>query len=220
MSRLEKRLESREISLAKHVDSIGMTDAEMRRLLEWQISWRKFLDRYLTDDNLERYFNDHRRDFDGTRMRVAHILLKVGAEAEYMETVQRANKIRDSIVQGQISFEEAAKLHSIAPTASQGGDIGFIDRHQPMHEAFSRAAFALSEHEVSDPIVTPFGVHLIRCLEIEPGQRTWAEERQALTTAISVYLFDWAASKEHSGAEIQLKDDFPHFIPGTEDLAN
>jgi parvulin-like peptidyl-prolyl isomerase len=87
-----------------------------------------------------------------------------------------------------------------------------------MHESFSRAAFALKEQEVSPPVITPFGVHLIRCAEINPGQRTWQDARQALTAAVTRYLFDWAAEKERSKAEIKFTGTLPHFAPGTEEL--
>ena len=221
ISRLEKRLQSRDITLAAHLASRQITEAEMRRLLEWQIGWRKFLARYLTDENLEKHFNDRRRDFDGTRMRVAHVLFKIaGDDASSVEqTVQTATEIRESIVSGAISFEDAAKQHSTAPTAASGGDIGFIERHKPMHETFSRAAFALNENEVSPPVITPFGVHLVRCIEIEAGQRTWQEARDELTTAVTLYLFNWAAAKERPNAEIQFTKALPHFAPGSEELA-
>jgi parvulin-like peptidyl-prolyl isomerase len=189
ISRLEKRLRFREITLAEHLASREVTEPEMRRLLEWQIGWRKFLARYLIDENLKKYFNDHRRDFDGTRMRVAHILFKIERDdvSGVEQTVRRATEIRESIVTGATSFEEAAKRHSAAPTSAKGGDIGFIERHKPMHEAFSRAAFALNQNEVSPPVITPFGVHLVRCIEIESGQRTWQDARDGLNTAVTLY---------------------------------
>ncbi len=220
VSRLEKQLQSRDITLAAHLTSIQITAPEMRRLLEWQIGWRKFLARYLTDKNLEKYFNDHRRDFDGTRMHVAHILFKVAGDddASVEQAVQQATEIRESIAAGATSFEEAAKRHSAAPTSAQGGDIGFIERHKPMHEAFSRAAFALNENEVSPPVTTPFGVHLVRCLKIEPGQRTWQDARDELSTAVTLYLFNWAAEKERPKAEIQFTNASPHFAPGSDEL--
>jgi parvulin-like peptidyl-prolyl isomerase len=221
ISRLEKRLQPRGITLAAHFASRQITEVEMRRLFEWQIGWRKFLARYLTDANLEKYFNDHRREFDGTRMRVAHILFKVERDdaSGVEQTVRDATEIRESIVNGATSFEEAAKRHSTAPTSASGGDIGFIERHRPMHESFSRAAFALNEEEVSPPVITPFGVHLIRCNEIEPGQRMWQEARDELTTAVTRYLFNWAAEKERPKAEIRYTKALPHFVPDTEELA-
>ncbi|MEO8499148.1 MAG: peptidylprolyl isomerase [Planctomycetota bacterium] len=221
ISRLEKQLQSRDITLAAHLASRRVSEAEMRRLLEWQISWRKCLARYLTDENLEKYFNEHRREFDGTRMRVAHILFKVEGDndAGVEQAVRRAAEVRESIATAAITFAEAAQRHSAAPTGAKQGDIGFIERHKPMHEAFSRAAFTLNENEVSPPVRTPFGVHLIRCLAIEPGQRTWQDARDELTTAVTLYLFDWAAAKERPKAEIRFTKALPHFSPGTEELA-
>ena len=124
-----------------------------------------------------------------------------------------------SIVTGATSFEEAARRHSAAPTSASGGDIGFIERHKPMHEAFSRAAFALNENEVSPPTITPFGVHLVRCIEIEPGQRTWQDARDELTSAVTLYLFNWSAEKERPRAEVLYTGALPHFAPGSEELA-
>ena len=221
ISRLEKRLQSRDITLADHLASRQITAPEMRRLLEWQVGWRKFLALYLTDENLEKYFNDHRREFDGTRMHVAHILLRVDSDdaSGVKQAVRRATEIGESIAAGAISFEEAAKRHSAAPTSANGGDIAFIERHKPMHEAFSRAAFALNEKEVSPPVITPFGVHLVRCIEIEPGQRTWQDARDELTTAVTLYLFNWAAQKERPKAEIRFTKALPHFAVGSEELA-
>lgn len=217
VTRLRKRLETREITLDNHLAALNMTEREMRRLIEWQIGWRKFLSRYQTDDNLEKYFKDHRREFDGTRLRVAHILLKPAGD-DVEPTVKRAAELRESIVDGSLEFAVAAKQYSAAPTAKQGGDIGFIQRHKPMHETFSRAAFALNKGEISQPIVTPFGVHLIRCLEIEPGQRTWQAAREELNIAVTRYLFNWAASQQRPRARIDFTGALPHFNPGTEEL--
>jgi parvulin-like peptidyl-prolyl isomerase len=68
-------------------------------------------------------------------------------------------------------------------------------------------------------VITPFGVHLVRCIKIEPGQRTWQDARDELTTAVTLYLFNWAAEKERSKAEIRFTKALPHFAPGSEELA-
>ena len=126
----------------------------------------------MTDDNLQKYFEQHRRDFDGTKMHVAHILLKIGGD-DPQRAVEQAKELRGRIAGKKLTFEAAAMSHSAAPTGAKGGDIGLISRHEPMPESFSAAAFTLEEGEVSEPVVTAFGVHLIRCLKIEPGQKQW-----------------------------------------------
>ena len=71
-----------------------------------------------------------------------------------------------------------------------------------MPEEFSRAAFALKKEELSQPVVTAFGVHLIQVLDVIPGQRTWEDCREELRPAVTLYLFRWIAEKERKRAKI------------------
>ena len=160
----------------------------------------------MTDQNLEQFFEQHRREFDGTRVRVAHLLLKVKGDGpgSTAAVVARAIQLRAQIRAGNLSFADAAKQFSAAPTGEKGGDLGFISRREPMSESFSRAAFALQTGEVSEPVVSTFGVHLIRCLGIEPGQQRWQDVRQELTRAVTEYLFTWAAGRERVQAKIEF----------------
>ncbi len=216
--RLEKLLKTRGVTLTEYLANNHTTELEYRRLLEWQLGWRMFLSRYLTDENLRKYFEDYRREFDGTRLRVAHILWKVpeANPSELAQVLEQAAQVRQAIVSGQLDFEQAARLHSSAPTSGDGGDLGFISRREPMPEPFSRAAFALQLDEVSSPVVTPFGVHLIRCTAIEVGHRTWEDAREELVAAVTRYLFNWAAERQRAQARIEFTDALPHFQPGTE----
>lgn len=222
VTRLTKRLQQRELTLKQHLDKQGLTERELRRLFEWQVSWQRFLDRYLTDKNLEKFYNDHRRDFDGTKLHVAHILLKVDADERQSvdAAVEFASQLMQQIRSGKLTFAAAAQQHSAAPTAKKGGDIGLISRHEPMPESFSHAAFALKEGRVSEPVITAFGVHLIRCLAIEAGQKPWQEVREELTGGVTGYLFTWAAGKERAEAKVEFTAATPYFQPGTEVLAD
>jgi len=81
-----------------------------------------------------------------------HILLKTKAEAE---------AARKRVVEGGESFEAVAKEVSTGPSASKGGDLGFFGKGR-MVPAFEKAAFALKEGEVSEPVKTRFGWHIIK----------------------------------------------------------
>lgn len=203
--RLERSLERQGLTLDEYCRRARLDDQQLRRTLQWQLSWQRFLDRYLTEENLQRYFERHRQDWDGSRLRVAHILLKVDVtDAEKLAATRaRAEQIREEIVAGKRTFSEAAKEHSQAPSAEQGGDLGCISRHEPMPEEFSRAAFRLQRLEVSPPVLSRFGVHLITCLEVEPGQRTFREAGPGLVQAATQFLFDWAAARQHDQVPIQ-----------------
>ncbi len=78
LSRLAAQLERQEKTLDDYCRALKLSRSSLRQRTVWQISWQRCLDRYLTDENLERYFEQHRQEFDGSRMRVAQILLKIG----------------------------------------------------------------------------------------------------------------------------------------------
>jgi parvulin-like peptidyl-prolyl isomerase len=59
------------------------------------------------------------------------------------------------------SFEDLAKQHSKCPSGKNGGDLGFFGPGRMVH-AFDTAARALTLNQVSDPVVTQFGHHLIK----------------------------------------------------------
>src|SRR5690606_4756213 len=89
--------------------------------------------------------------------------------------------------------------------------IGFIERRQPMPEAFSAAAFQLDAGEVSAPVVSPAGVHLIACLEIQPGQRTFAEARDDVRAAAIKILFHHLARRAKASVTMEISE---HYLGG------
>lgn len=91
-----------------------------------------------------------------TQVRASHLLVKTREEAE---------KLREEILAGK-SFAEAAKEVSLCPSGKQGGDLGFFGKGQMVPE-FEKAAFSLPVGEVSEPIQTQFGWHLL----VVTGQR-------------------------------------------------
>jgi parvulin-like peptidyl-prolyl isomerase len=209
LAKFEKDLAAREQTLDAHLEELRISPEEFRRTLAWQLSWQRYLDKQLTDENLEKYFQRHRREFDGTELRIAQILLKLPPDADAAATAavrQRAAVIREQIANGKLPFMEAARQHSEAPSSKQGGDVGWIERHQPMPEDISREAFGLRMGQVGEPFVTRFGVHLITVVEERAGQRTWRETAPELRRAVALYLFQWIADRERQHSEVELID--------------
>lgn len=119
---------------------------------------------------------------DETR-RVRHILLNLDQNAstsDLDEVEAKINAIRDEIAQGTLSFEDAAKKHS-DDTASgrEGGDLGFFGRGM-MVEPFEKVAFEMAAGELSQPVKTQFGFHLLRVEEIRPATVKSLEEVAAV----------------------------------------
>jgi peptidyl-prolyl cis-trans isomerase SurA len=220
---LEKRtehvlaqLKRQNLALDDQLKQLGITKSEFRRSLAWEIGWPKYLESKLTPENIQKYFEQHRADFDGTKVRVAHLLLKVDMPDELAavdKVLDRASELREQIQAGKITFAEAARKHSQAPTAAEGGDIGLISRHEPMPEAFSEAAFELKPGETSEPVVTTFGVHLVHCLGIEPGKRTLADDgvEDAVRQDLIRYLFMWISEKQRTESKVEFTGATPYF---------
>lgn len=211
LAKLEKQVTDQGVALADHYKQLGVTRDEVRQTLLWKLSWQKYLGKQLTDENLKQYFERNRRDFDGTQLKVAHVLLKPAGDddAAVAAAVKRAEQLRASIVGGKLSFAEAAKQHSTGPSAKDGGDIGWIERREPMPEAFSAAAYALAPGEISPPVTTTFGVHLIQVQEVKTGTKTWPDAADRLRPAVTLYLFRWLADKERETAKVERTEDWP-----------
>jgi parvulin-like peptidyl-prolyl isomerase len=205
-SQFEKDLQSQNLTLDDHLNQVGMTRDDFRRAIAWKLSWQRYLERQLTDENLQKYFESYKREFDGTELRVAQILFKLPADADEATIAavrEKAAALQAEIAAGKTDFAAAAKQHSQAPSAAAGGDIGWIERRKPMPEVFSKVAFSLKPGEVAGPLVSPFGVHLVSVLEIKGGNKTWRDAVDELRPAVTVYLFRWIADQERAKAKIE-----------------
>ncbi len=206
------------VTLEKFAQMNGSTTESLRKELFWKLAWNRYLDRNLADA-LEEYFDKHKKDLDGTEVRASHILLR---PERYNETtaqiVARANRIRQEVESGKITFEEAAVKYSAGPSRHKGGDLGFIPRYGVMLPDFASAAFELEKGEISQPVTTAFGTHLIRVTDIKPGNRQWTEVIPRIKTLASIDLFDEFAEREMKQAKIEYTGKTPYLKQGTEEL--
>lgn len=158
-------------------DAFLAASGRSRDTVRRQVALEVALDRYvrprITASALAQAFAKHKRDYDGTRLRVSHILLRpdTGGDGEVAaELLERAANLRRDIVQGRISFADAAAAYSAGPSRRQGGDLGWISREAPMLEAFSSQAYELAKGSVSRPFATPFGVHIVKVIDVQEGR--------------------------------------------------
>ena len=150
---------------------------------------------------LEQYFEDHRSEFVAPEERaMRHILISVPAGAD--EQARQAASDEAAELAAQIraggDFAALAKEHSDDPgSAGNGGDLGWVEPGM-MVGPFEDAAFALNEGEVSDPVPTDFGFHVIQVTGIRGGsEASFAELRDQVETSLRRFegenlYFDYA----------------------------
>ncbi len=156
-------------------DMYGMSMARIRRefrdeirkrLLVEKMQQKQFSDIKATRADVEGFYERYRDSLPSIPERVDlyHIVKYVKPSAEKNKEAQSlALRIRDSIVKGG-SFSEFARRHSADPiSAANGGDLGTVEKGKFV-PAFEAAAFALSPNEISSPVESPFGWHIIQLI--------------------------------------------------------
>jgi peptidyl-prolyl cis-trans isomerase SurA len=96
--------------------------------------------------------------------RLRHILIRAGETLSEAEALRRLADLRNRIVSGAVDFAEMARVHSADATAMRGGELDWVYPGDTVPD-FERAFNELAIGEVSQPVKTPFGYHLIQVLE-------------------------------------------------------
>ncbi len=126
----------------------------------------------------ERYEKNKDRYVEPERRQARHILLTVDKDNGDAQVKAQAEALYQQATSGK-DFAELAKAHSKDPgSAPQGGELGFADRTAYVPE-FAAALFALKAGEVSKPVKTQYGYHLIQLEAIQPGTSQSFEQARA-----------------------------------------
>jgi peptidyl-prolyl cis-trans isomerase SurA len=115
--------------------------------------------------------------------RLRHILIRTSDSVSEADARRRLLNLRERIVSGGADFAEMARVHSDDGTAARGGELDWIYPGDTVPD-FERAYLELRIGEVSAPVRTPFGYHLIQVLERRSAdmssERRRLQARQAL----------------------------------------
>ncbi|HUP04004.1 MAG TPA: peptidylprolyl isomerase [Bryobacteraceae bacterium] len=151
------------------------------------------------DAALHKYYDDHKADYE--QARVSHILVRFqGSQAPLRdgkkdlteaEALAKVQDLRKRIEGGE-DFASVAKAESDdAASGAKGGDLGLVAHGQTV-AAFEEAAFALKPGEISEPVKTQFGYHLIKLVSMET--KTFDQVRPEIETKLGPPLVEKAIS--------------------------
>ena len=148
--------------------NIGELEGEIRRTL----ALSKYLDQRVGDDEKSSYFEANKNAFNGEKVKASHVLIdttKLKTDAELEQAKQKIEEVKEEIDNGA-DFAKTAKKYSTCPSAENGGDIGFFQRKGSIVEEFAEAAFSMKVGEISEPVKTQFGYHIIKVTGKEEGK--------------------------------------------------
>ncbi len=189
------RLDDR--GLAEALRQQGLTLDDYRKQVRRDLARQQLIAREIrgkvsvTPEDVERYLKEHQEETkSAARTRVAHIFFRLPAGADAAQraaVLAKAESVREEIRAG-LDFSAAAARYSEDASARSGGDLGWFKPGEMLDE-LEEVARRLPEGEVSEPIVTRSGVHLLRVLAREEGGKG---NRSALEEEVRQKLYNQA----------------------------
>ena len=197
----------------------GFTVKTYREFLRNQMSRMKLVQLKVTpkvkvsEEDLKAAYTQYTKLESGdAEVHARHILVQVDPKAtpEQVEAArQKALKLAEEARKPGVDFSELAKAKSEGPSASDGGDLGFF-RRGVMVPAFERVAFALKEGEVSEPVRTQFGWHVLkveerRAVDVAPYEQVKGELENRLKLQKTEKFVEQYVQELRTKASIEVK---------------
>lgn len=132
----------------------------------------------ISEEEISEYYAEHPDEFQNPKtVEARHILIKVEQDAAAEAVAAARKKIEDILkkAKGGEDFAELARQYSEGPSKSKGGHLGSF-RRDAMVKPFSDKAFSMQAGEISDPVRTRFGWHIIKVEKVNEATVTSLED--------------------------------------------
>ena len=194
--------------LRKRVEGAGFTMGEWLRLVRFNVLERKIRDRLVqrakpSEEAARAYYESHLSRY--SRARVQHIVVRDAALARRI-----ADRLR-SVAPRRVDslFAELARRYSLDPsTNSKGGDLGLVARgsFRIVLPSLDRAINALEPGDISDPVETKLGLHVVRVVARTPSP--FAAVREEIETELLRPRDPYRAYLEDAYEEVEVAERF------------
>lgn len=180
----------------------GTSLAEVKENLISTLKIKKLLEPRITvtEEEMKAFFEENKEDFaQEEQVKARHILVATEKEAQ---------EIKEKLAKGEDFAALAKEFSTDDSTKNNGGQLGFFNRGD-MTPEFEKAAFALSVGQISAPVKTEYGYHLIK---VEEKKEAAAPNYEKSKTDIEEYLFNQKLQQEYSpwlqevSAEYEIKN--------------
>ena len=207
--------------LKAYLSSMHMDDTQFTNFLKEKVYLKEYFKKYgldnpeIPEEKLRAFYDNGKKNFRREELlRVSQILLSIpknGDAKTIQKTLDQANALRERLLKGE-DFAGLAKQYSQSREANESnGSLGFIKKGY-MPPSFEKVAFSLKEDEISQPILTQFGYHIIKVTEKLPERtapfnevkdfiRKYLQEREIIQNTLS------HIKKLRNEAKIEIVED-------------
>lgn len=176
-----------EEGFASALEQNNVTMEQVREDIEYYLLAEKMIEPSIkiTEEDMKTYFEENKESFDQKeQVKASHILVEDEAAAK---------KVKEELDNGK-DFAELAKEYSTdTSNAAAGGDLGYFAKGE-MAEEFEKAAFSLGIDEISEPVKTEFGYHIIKVSDKKAAKAAAYEDHKE---DIKEQLFDEKIQTEY-----------------------
>lgn len=209
-TRLQEAAGERKVDLSEALSKLGYSEEALKHDLWLPLAWTTYVKSQLKDDQIRSFFDEHKPRFDGTTRHVRHLIKQVpsGSKPDEWDKATAAVKaVQKEIADGKIPFADAAKAHSDSPSKASGGDVGFVRFRGDLPQEVAEAVFALPLQKVSEPVKSPYGVHLVIVEEERPGDLSLEDARGEVLEAMALERWNSQAAELRKKARITRVQD-------------
>jgi len=159
--------EEKEKNFSDYLEQLGISEEYFEEMYKQGIKINKLMDKLVKIDekSVKEEYEANKESYD--KIQASHILV---------ETKEEAEEVKNKVKEGQ-DFAELAKEYSIDPSVEQNsGNLGFFGKDANLVPEFKDAAFKIKKGEVSEPIKSEYGYHIIKVTDEQKGLEANEEE--------------------------------------------
>ncbi len=173
-----KKMFRTEENFQRYLKSSSITLDQIRENIGHNLAVQKLLEQQgdlaVTDAEVQEYYDQNQSRYEiKEQIRASHILFKVAGKDDKKadaDARKKADDVYKEASKKDADFAELAKKHSEGPTAPRGGDLSYFNRGRMVPE-FEKVAFELNVGDVSKPVRTQFGWHVIKVTDKKEGRK-------------------------------------------------
>jgi len=221
-----KKMFRTEENFERYLKSSEVDVEQIKENIRHNIGVNKLLEKSgsiaVAEDESKAYYEENKKRYEiQEQIHAFHILVKLDAKADKKaeaDALKKANDLHKEVTKKGADFAAIATKSSDGPTANRGGDLNWFPRGRMVKE-FEDIAFKMKAGEISKPVKTQFGYHIIKLIDHKDGsQRPFEEVRESIEKLLKNKKQRKAKQDLLKGLRTEAK--LETFIPEAEAAAN